>query len=80
MGLTLMIVPVWIIFASSTHTSLFINTNGLQFFLGDSFKENFEKHPATSIAEASDAIEKITGIKRSSSQVREFLIRTGLPC
>ena len=41
MGLTLMIVPVWIIFASSTHTSLFINTNGLQFFLGDSFKENY---------------------------------------
>ena len=40
-GLTLMIVPVWIIFASSTHTSLFINTNGLQFFLGDSFKENY---------------------------------------
>ena len=36
-----MIVPVWIIFASSTHTSLFINTNGLQFFLGDSFKENY---------------------------------------
>ena len=40
-GLTLMIIPVWIIFASSTHTSLFINTNGLQFFLGDSFKENY---------------------------------------
>ena len=40
-GLTLMIVPVWIIFASSTHTSLFINNNGLQFFLGDSFKENY---------------------------------------
>ena len=40
-GLTVMIVPVWIIFASSTHTSLFINTNGLQFFLGDSFKENY---------------------------------------
>ena len=34
-GLLLMIVPVWIIFASSTHTSLFINTNGLQFLLGD---------------------------------------------
>ena len=31
-GLAVMIVPVWIIFASSTHTSLFINTNGLQFF------------------------------------------------
>ena len=41
MGLTFMIVPVWIIFASSTHTSLFINTNGLQFSLGDNFKENY---------------------------------------
>ena len=40
-GLLLMIVPVWVIFASSTHTSLFINTNGLQFILGDSFIENY---------------------------------------
>ena len=43
-------------------------------------KEYFEKHPATSIAEGSDAIEKITGIKRSPTQVREFLLRTGLRC
>ena len=38
-----MIVPVWIIFASSTHSSLFINTNGLQFFLGDNFIENYSR-------------------------------------
>ena len=43
-------------------------------------KEYFEKHPATSIGEASDAIEKITGIKGSPSQVREFMLRTGLRC
>ncbi|CDN14594.1 Mobile element protein [Richelia intracellularis] len=43
-------------------------------------KEYFEKHPATIIAEASDAIEKITGIKRSPTQVIEFLFRTGLRC
>ncbi len=36
-GLSFMVVPVWMIFASSTHTSSFINTNGLQFFFGDSF-------------------------------------------
>ena len=36
-----MVIPVWMIFASSTHTSLFINTHGLQFFLGDSFQENY---------------------------------------
>ena len=43
-------------------------------------KEYFEKYPATSIAEGSDGIEKITGIKRSPTQVREFLLRTGLRC
>ena len=42
-GLAVMIVPVWIIFASSTHTSLFINTNGLQFFLGDNFLDNYSR-------------------------------------
>ena len=43
-------------------------------------KEYFEKDPATSIAEASDAIEKITGIKGSPTQVTEFLLRRGLRC
>jgi transposase len=46
----------------------------------DILKEHFEKSPASSIAEASDAIEKITGIKRSPTQVREFLKRIGLRC
>ena len=40
-GIFIMIVPVWLIFASSTHTSLLINTQGLQFYLGDSFFENY---------------------------------------
>ena len=40
-GLSVMIIPIWIIFASSTHTSLFINTNGLQFSLGGNFIENY---------------------------------------
>jgi transposase len=44
----------------------------------DSLTEYFEKHPATSVAEASDAIEKLTGIKRSPTQVREFMRRAGL--
>jgi len=46
----------------------------------DLLKQHFEKHPASSVAEASDAIEKLTGIKRSPTQVREFLKRTGLRC
>ena len=40
-GILIMIVPVWMIFASSTHTGLIINTQGLQMFLGDSFYENY---------------------------------------
>ena len=42
-GLSLMVIPIWIIFASSTHTSLFINTNGLKFTLGGNFIENYSK-------------------------------------
>ncbi|BDA69336.1 hypothetical protein CAL7716_035020 [Calothrix sp. PCC 7716] len=46
----------------------------------DILKEHFKKHPPSTVAEASDAIEKITGIKRSPTQVREFLKRAGLRC
>jgi len=42
-GIFIMVVPVWLIFASSTHTSSLINTQGLQFFLGDSFFENYTR-------------------------------------
>ena len=40
-GIFIMIAPVWMIFASSTHTSSIINMDGLQLFLGDSFYENY---------------------------------------
>ena len=46
----------------------------------DMLKEYFAKNPAVSVAEASDAIEKLTGIKRSPTQVKEFLKRSGLRC
>jgi len=46
----------------------------------DTLKEYFEKNPTSTIAEASDAIERITGIKRSPTQVREFMKRIGLRC
>ncbi|MGJ5676352.1 MAG: helix-turn-helix domain-containing protein [Nostochopsis sp.] len=46
----------------------------------DILKEHFEKCPASSVAEASVIIEKLTGIKRSQAQVREFMKRTGLRC
>ena len=47
---------------------------------GEQMEEYFKKHPASSVAEASDAIEKITGIKRSPTQIREFMKRIGLRC
>lgn len=46
----------------------------------DILKEHFEKNPASSVAEASDVIERLTGVKRSPTQVREFLKRIGLRC
>lgn len=46
----------------------------------DVFKEYFEKNPPSTVAEASDAIEKLTGVKRSPTQVREFMKRIGLRC
>jgi len=46
----------------------------------DILKDYFEKNPPSSVAEASNAIEKLTGVKRSPTQVREFLKRTGLRC
>jgi len=46
----------------------------------DVLKEYFEKHPASSITEAGSAIEELTGVKRSPTQVREFLKRIGLRC
>lgn len=39
---------------------------------------SFAKHPPTSLKEARDAIEKLTGIKRSLPQVRKFLKSIGM--
>ncbi len=47
---------------------------------GEQMEEYFKKNPASSISEASDAIERITGIKRSPTQIREFMKRIGLRC
>ncbi len=44
----------------------------------DSLKAYFKKHPPRSIAEAQDTIEHLTGIKRSPTQVREYLKRIGM--
>jgi transposase len=43
-------------------------------------KEYFEKHPPQTSAEAMNAIEKLTGLKRSPTQVRAFMRRIGMRC
>jgi len=43
-------------------------------------KSYFEAHPPQSSAEAQAAIEKLTGIKRSPTQVRAFMRRIGMRC
>lgn len=40
----------------------------------------FTKHPPTTLAEAQHAIEEHTGLHRSPTQVREFLLRIGMKC
>ena len=70
-GLLIMIVPVWIIFASSTHTSIFINTNGLQFFLGDSFVDNYSRV----LFKKSGFFNEITAIKMF---LNSFIMATGI--
>ena len=40
-GVLLMIVPIWIIFASSTHENYILITEGLQFIIGENFVNNY---------------------------------------
>jgi transposase len=43
-----------------------------------SIEESFRQEPAHSIKEAQSRIEKLTGIKRSHTQVRKFVMKLGL--
>ena len=43
-----------------------------------SLEEHFLKHPPATVKQAVDEIEKLTGIKRSETQVRQFLHALGL--
>jgi sn-glycerol 3-phosphate transport system permease protein len=42
-GILLMIVPIWMIFASSTHPNSTIRSEGMQIFIGDNFIDNYNK-------------------------------------
>jgi len=44
----------------------------------NTLKEYFEQNPPRSVEEAADAIEELTGIRRSATQVRGFLKRLGM--
>ena len=43
-GVLLMVVPIWIIFASSTHDNGTILSQGMHWGLGDKFLENYDKN------------------------------------
>jgi len=43
-----------------------------------SLEEHFKKHPPATSAQAVEDIENLTGIKRSPTQVREFMRRIGM--
>ena len=42
-GVLLMVVPIWISFASSTHDSVTILTEGMKFNLGDQLSRNYNE-------------------------------------
>ena len=44
----------------------------------DNLEVHFREHPPATSAEAQDAIEKLTGVHRSPTQVRAFLHRLGM--
>lgn len=44
----------------------------------EELREEFEQKPPASLAEASERIESLTGLKRSQPQVRTFLLKLGL--
>ena len=46
----------------------------------ETLKAHFEQHPPRTVAEAQTEIERLTGIKRSPTQIRAFLKRIGLAC
>jgi transposase len=44
----------------------------------ETLKQYFEQHPPSIVKEAQAAIEKLTGVRRGETQVREFLKRLGM--
>ena len=43
LGVLLMVLPIWFSFATSTHDNISIIKEGMKFFLGDKFSENYNE-------------------------------------
>jgi len=43
LGVLLMVLPIWFSFATSTHENISIMTEGMKFFLGDYFDQNYNE-------------------------------------
>ena len=43
LGVLLMVLPIWFSFATSTHDNVSIMTEGMKFFLGESFTYNYNE-------------------------------------
>ena len=43
LGVLLMVLPIWFSFATSTHDNVSIMTEGMKFFLGESFSQNYNE-------------------------------------
>ena len=43
LGVLLMVLPIWISFASSTHENVSILTEGMRFTLGEQFSSNYNE-------------------------------------
>ena len=43
LGVLLMVLPIWYSFATSTHENVAIMTEGMKFFLGESFSQNYNE-------------------------------------
>jgi phenylalanyl-tRNA synthetase beta subunit len=46
----------------------------------DTLEQHFKSNPPRNINEARDTIQRITGIKRSPTQIRIFLKKIGMQC
>jgi hypothetical protein len=46
----------------------------------ETLEQYFKQNPPRSISEAQDSIQRLTGIKRSPTQIRIFLKKIGMKC